>query len=346
VQTDHQTESVAELQGARVKAGEGWALRVVFLALLVCISAAAFMTPLRRLVALGRASEEYSYTLLIPVMALTLLFVERKKIFQQLGYSVRGGALIILAGLATAVAATVSLTSLSGGSRLALEMLGLVTVWIGCFVLCFGNKASRAAIFPLLFSLLLVPLPPPLMAKPIDWVRHGSADVTGFLFTVAGIPVVRRGMTFSLTRLTFQVATECSGIHSSIALFIAVLLAGYFCLKSAWKKALLVPLVFPIVSFTNGLRMFVIAMLSNYVDMSFFYGNLHHKGGTFFFALALALLALVARLLGGQLRIDGGASSKQLPKNLAETKLLRFPEDAFAPPLWTASKAQRRSRWE
>jgi exosortase len=279
-------------------------------------------------------------------MVLSLFVVERKKIFQQLSYSVRSGALIMLAGLATAGVAAVSLTGLGAGWRQALEMLGLVTVWTGCFVLCFGNKASRAAVFPLLFSLLLVPLPPPLMAKSMDCVRHGSADVTGFLFAVAGVPVIRRGMTFSLTRLTFEVATECSGIHSSIALFIAVLLASYFCLKPAWKKALLVPLVFPIVSFTNGLRMFVIAMLSNYVDMSLFYGNLHHKGGILFFALALALLALVTRLLGGQLRIDDGASSAQLPTKLAETKLLRFPEDGFAPPLWSASKAQRRSRWE
>ncbi len=346
MQTGHQTESVVELAVEMMRTGEGGVLRVLFLAALLCLTAAAFMTPLRRLVALGLASEEYSYTLLIPIMVLTLFFVERKKIFQQIGYAVRGGALILLTGLAAAEVAAFFPPSPGAGWRLALEILGLATVWIGCFVFCFGTRASRAAVFPLLFSLLLVPLPYAVMAKPIDLIRHGSADVTGFLFALAGVPVVRRAMTFSLTKLTFQVATECSGIHSSVALFIAALLAGYFCLKATWKKALLVPLVFPIVSFTNGLRMFVIAVLSNYVNMSFFYGELHHKGGSFFFALALVLLALVIKLLGGFLPFDTGGLPTQLPKKRSENKPSRFPKDSFAPALSSAPKAQRRSGWE
>jgi exosortase/archaeosortase family protein len=70
-----------------------------------------------------------------------------------------------------------------------------------------------------------------------------------------------------------------------------------------WKRLVLVLVVLPIVCCTNGLRMFVLAMLANYVDPAFFYGNLHHHGGIFFFALALLLLALVTRELGGRLAV-------------------------------------------
>ena len=281
--------------------------RTALFALLMAASVVALRAPLRNLLSLCLSSEEHSYILLIPVLVAGLFYLEKKIIFWRIHYSLGAGALVILTGVSVAAAATVLLDYFSANSRLSLEILGVVTIWIGSFVLCYGTRASRAGLFPLLFSLLLMPLPEIAMAKPIALIQHGSANVTGFLFSLSGVPVFRDGLTFSLPGLTFVVATECSGIHSSIALFIASILVGHFCLDSGWKRALLVLLVIPIVSFTNGLRMFAIATLAAYVDMRFFYGNLHHKGGSLFFALALVILAVVTKLLRGRWRFKSAA---------------------------------------
>ncbi len=246
-------------------------------------------------------SEEYSYILLIPVMVVSLFIVERKKVFDRLDYSLRAGSLVILAGICVGGSGTLLPSQAGANVRLSIEILGLAMVWIGAFVLCYGAPAARAGMFALLCSLLVVPLPRAIMLAPLDLVRRGSADVTGLLFTITGVPFLRSGMMFVLARISFMVTPECSGIHSTVALLIAALLAGRFCLKAAWQKALLVPFVIPIVSFTNGLRMFIMATLSNYVSVSFFQGNLHRKGGSLFFALALVILAVVVELLGGRL---------------------------------------------
>jgi exosortase len=284
------------------------AARNTLFALLMAASAVAFWSPLRNLVTLCMGSEEYSYILLIPVMVLGLFYLEQRIIFKHLHYSVGAGTLVIVAGLSVAGAGAVLSSQFSANSRLSLEMLGLVIIWIGSFVLCYGMGAARAGLFALLFSLLLVPLPEIMMAKPIELIQHASADVTGLLFLLGGVPVFRDGLTFSLPRLSFVVATECSGIHSSIALFIASILVGHFYFKPGWKRPLLVLLVFPIISFTNGFRMFALATLAVYVDMSFFHGNLHHRGGSLFFALALVILAGVTKLLRGRWRLRSAAS--------------------------------------
>jgi exosortase len=251
------------------------------------------------------------------VFALGLFYLEKKIIVRHVHYSPGAGTLVILTGALVAGAGATLSARLSANSWLSVEILGLVTIWIGSFVLCYGTTASRTGLFPLLFSLLLVPLPEIAMAKPIVLIQHGSANVTGFLFSLSGVPVFRDGLTFSLPGLTFVVATECSGIHSSIALFIASILVGHFYLDTRWKRALLVLLVIPIVSFTNGLRMFAIATLAAYVDMRFFYGNLHHRGGSLFFTLALVILAGVTKLLRGRWRLSGAiAHAKAAPVQL------------------------------
>jgi exosortase len=102
---------------------------------------------------------------------------------------------------------------------------------------------------------------------------------------------------FSLPGISIEVAKECSGIHSTLALFIVSLLAGHLFLSSGWKKFVLVLFALPIVCVTNGLRIAVLTLLAVYVDSSFMYGSLHRGGGIGFFLLALLFLSAILHLL-------------------------------------------------
>ncbi|MGH9469624.1 MAG: exosortase/archaeosortase family protein [Terriglobia bacterium] len=293
--TDHQLEVAIQPEVSPLRAVV--TRRNLIFAAIVGVSLVAFLDPVRRLIALSQTSDEYSYLALIPVIVAGLFYIKRRSVFLEVHYSLRAGIPLIASGAAAGCAGMLLTGGLTPDVSLFFETLGLVLACIGAFVLCYGTAAARRGLFPVLFSLLVVPIPEVLMAKPIALVQHGSADVTAFLFTLTGLPVFRNGLTFSLPRLTFVVATECSGIHSTTALFIASLLAGHFCCKAAWQKGLLVALVLPIICFTNGLRMFILAVLAVYVDRAFFFGNLHKKGGIFFFALALVILAVIIKLL-------------------------------------------------
>lgn len=263
----------------------------VFLAI---ASLLAFHTALTTLVhhALwgGDEYDQYSYTLAIPFIALALLISERKKIFAQVQYCYATGLMALSAGMLLRWLAGRFLPQLGAEYSLSLELLALVTVWLGGFVFSYGPRAFRAGAFPLLFLLLTVPIPTALLEMPIAVVRHGSTEVCTLIFTMLRVHFQRNGFVFHLTHTDFIVATECSGIHSSLAILIMSLLAGHVVLSSAWKKLALVMVALPIVCITNGLRIAGLTLLAEYVDPSILQSRLHRQGGMVFFALALLLL--------------------------------------------------------
>ena len=180
---------------------------------------------------------------------------------------------------------------------LSAETVSLVLIWVGAFTFFYGATTLRAAAFPMAFLLLMVPIPESILGRVINLLQSGSTDIAYFLFRTAGVPVLRQGFLLTVPGVTIEVAKECSGIRSSMALFITCLLAAHLFLRTGWRKLLFVLLAFPVALIKNGVRIVTLTLLSVYVDPSFLTGNLHHKGGIVFFLLALLILAPVLMLL-------------------------------------------------
>ena len=101
-------------------------------------------------------------------------------------------------------------------------------------------------------------------------------------------------MTFQLPGIAIEVAKECSGIRSSLALFITSLLAGHMFLKTTWRKVVLVLVIIPLTIFKNAVRITTLSLLAVYVDKSWLTDSwLHKGGGIVFFVLALVFFAPV-----------------------------------------------------
>lgn len=269
--------------------------------LLVIASLLLFHVPLRALLHYSlwgdNQYDKYSYTMAIPFICLTLVFFERRRIFTSVQYGLRSGIILLLAAGSWDWFARRSLPQLGADNALSMQIMALVVFWLAGFVVCYGTRAFRAGAFPLLCLFLTVPLPDWLLDKPVTAVQYGSTEVCSLIFTLAGVPVLRNGLVFSLANTTIEVAKECSGIHSTLAIFIISLVAGHLFLSRLWQKLVLILLAFPIVCATNGLRIAGLTLLAEYVDPSFLYGNLHREGGMGFFMLALLCLFGILQLL-------------------------------------------------
>jgi exosortase len=241
--------------------------------------------------------DKYSHTLLIPFISIVLVFLERKRIFAIVQYGFGFGGVLLLAGLLVNGAAVWGLIPLGAENALSVRVLGLVLFWTAAFILCYGIRAYRAGAFPLLFLLLAVPMPNALIEFPLSVVRHGSSEMCSLKFNLADVPFLRNGFVFVLPTISIEVAKECSGIHSTLALLIVSLVAGHLFLAPLWKKILLLLFALPIVCITNGLRIAGLTLLSVYVDPRFMHGSLHRDGGIGFCALALLLLFAALRIL-------------------------------------------------
>jgi exosortase len=135
-----------------------------------------------------------------------------------------------------------------------------------------------------------------MLSKIICALQRGSTDAAAVSLRAFGVPFFREGLVFQPPGIAIKVAEECSGIRSSVALFITTLLAAQPTLRSNWRKFAVCALVIPVAMFKNGLRIATISVLSVYVSRDFLYGRLHHSGGFVFFTLGLLVLLGVLRL--------------------------------------------------
>jgi exosortase len=250
---------------------------------------------LRSLYDYSRQDMSASHLVLIPFVSLAIAYQFRRTIFASVCHSARLGGGTGLVGAILGLAAML----LPGGDvlRLSLAVTSLIVMWIGGFLFLYGAPAARAALFPLAFLAFTIPIPPVLLDGVVGILKSGSAEVVDGLFTLTRTPHLREGFVFELPSVIIEIADECSGIRSTIALLLTTLLVGYLYLDRSWSRTLLVLMVIPVTILKNGIRIVALSLLSIHVDPGFLTGQLHHEGGIVFFLMALMMLVPVLVVL-------------------------------------------------
>ena len=262
----------------------------------VAVSSLLFARPLVALVRLSLTNDDASHLILIPFLTAGLVFVERRTIFNNLSFSAGGGIFLFLSVIIV-LSVRLAGDKVAPDLRLTGNVLAVLLLWIAGFAFSFGKAAVKSAYFPLLFLFLTVPLPNFLLERVISLLQAGSAEITEVLFNLTGVPVLREGLVFHLARVNIEVARECSGIRSTIALFILALPVVHYGLHSLWRKLFFLACAFFMMILKNGIRIATLTLLAMYVDPGFLTGKLHHQGGIVFFLLGLLLLLPVLLLL-------------------------------------------------
>jgi exosortase len=265
--------------------------KYLFFIVFVFLGVFIFIEPLRQLTTLSFDNELYSHFLLVPVVSIYFLLVDRKRIFEFVFPSPGIGAVLAITGLLCYGVALQGKVSLNTNDFLSLCLVGFVTWIIGCFLGAFGKFAFQKGLFSLLFLVFMIPIPSFLLDPTIRFLQVWSAHATHLVFMLSGIPFLRDGMVFEVPGLAIEVAEQCSGIRSSLALLITSVIAGYMFLNSKKRRALLIIAVIPITVIKNAIRITTLTLLSVYVDMAWMTNSwLHSGGGIVFFAFVLVFL--------------------------------------------------------
>lgn len=262
--------------------------------------------PLQAFVSYSLTNDNASHVLLIPVISAWVLFLERHRIFKTLGSDVGMASAALAAGVALALVALSVGSHWTALNQLSVYILALILIWTAGFAFLFGRQALGNARFPFAFLLLAIPLPDFILDRLIYVLQRGSTEVAAVLFDWSGVPVLRDGFVFHLARVNIEVARECSGIRSSLALLILAILVAHFYLDTFWKQAILVIAGLFVMILKNGVRIVTLTLLASYVNPGFLYGRLHRQGGVVFFLLGLLLLVPLLLLLE--------RSERRLPK--------------------------------
>jgi exosortase C (VPDSG-CTERM-specific) len=251
-----------------------------------------FAQPLARLLGLALQNDLHSYIPLVPVVSGYLLYT-RPRTAVRFRSSV-GAAILLAAAAVGAMAAANQLAgSLSVNDDLGLRVLGYVCFLMAGGFLFLGAPWMASAAFPVAFLIVMVPLPD----VAVDWLERAlvaaSADTAALFFSWTGTPLLREGTTLTLPGIVLEVARECSGIRSTVVLFITSVLAAHLFLAGTWRRAVVIAFVAPLAIVRNGFRILVIGWLCVHVGPHMSESFIHRHGGPIFFVLSLVPLLVL-----------------------------------------------------
>ncbi len=287
---------------------------VACLALLV-----VFSWPLWQLARFALHSELYSHTLLMPLVSVVLIWFERDRWRAASGAPVnKAWAAALLAGGAALLGWYLALKFSPGAAarqnEIALSMYALALLVGGGACWCWPKPMVTALAFPLALLVFLAPFPVGVEEALESFLQHNSARVAHVLFQLAGMPVFRDETYFRLPGFSLEVAPECSGIHSTLALFITSLVAGRLLLHSPWKRVALAVAVVPLALVRNGFCVVVIGELCVRIGPHMIDSYIHRHGGPVFFVLSLVPFSLLLYFL---LKFDRRSARPAAPQSSA-----------------------------
>ncbi len=228
----------------------------------------------------------YSHVILIPCVSAYFLFLRKDSLAAGGGGVGWLAVFPLLAGGASLYYRLAGQPSTTENAMAAVAFTYVAGIWAVAALTLGGQNLKRLA-FPLLFLVFLIPFPTRVEAGIETVLQYGSAECAYWMYWIANTTLFREGLVFHLPGISLQVAPECSGIRSSLVLFITSIVGGQLFLKRNVSRVALAVFVFPLALLRNGFRVFVLGELCVHVGPHMINSAIHHQGGPIFFLLSL-----------------------------------------------------------
>jgi exosortase C (VPDSG-CTERM-specific) len=252
-----------------------------------------FALPLVNWVRFALYSGLFSYVLIVPFISGYLIWIRGKNVVSGVRSARLPAALIAAIGLGFLAAGIAG----SAENTLTYQMIAYCCLlWGGGFAFL-GIHTMRALAFPALFLIFMAPIPPLIVNLLEAALQRASAEVAYRFISWSGISILRSGFDFHMPHISLSIAPQCSGIRSSLVLFITSLVAGHLFCRKAWARWILALFVIPLGIARNAFRILVLAYLCVRVDPSYISSPIHRQGGPLFFVLSLIPFGFVLYLL-------------------------------------------------
>jgi exosortase len=232
----------------------------------------------------------YSYGVLIPPIAIGLLYLQKDRLRAARPAPDPVGFFWIALG--------VLMEWVGWFLRVRfLMMLSLTPVVAGCILALHGRELWRAARFPVLVLLLAAPVPMPIINPPDVWIQHLSAIGSAGIMQTLGFPLIRQGNTIQIPGMTLDVAEACSGFKKLLAFFCFAVLYGWFFALPRRRWLLLTLLALPVALTANVVRIAGLIFIGTEFGEHAF--HIAHEYADFFvIALSCVLFLTVGKYMG------------------------------------------------
>ncbi len=235
----------------------------------------------------------YSHGVLVPFLALYMVWMRREEIRQTpLNPSLWGLPLVAVAlGLRL-------LGHLTQSSTIA--SLSFLLLLYGAVAMLAGWKHVRLVWFPILFLGFMMPLPATIFDEISQPAQEWSTIIANGLLKTIGYETRRIGNIILIPGgFDLDVGVPCSGFKMLVSMATFAFFFAYYIGVSLWRQALLVILALPLALVINGLRIALIGIVGTKYGEQAGY-TFHDWSGYLVLVVAFAVLFQLGRWLGWQ----------------------------------------------
>jgi exosortase len=226
----------------------------------------------------------------VPLFSALVAWIERDRLRAAAASGHPAGLVLVAAGVAA-----LGLGHLAGS--LLLQGFSLVAAVAGVVAWRFGWACLRAAAFPVVFLVLMVPLPRAVVEVVTLELQLFAAGFAAGALRLLGIPVYQTGIVIELPALTLKVAEVCNGLRFLLALLVLTVAFAQVTQRTLGRKIVLTAAAIPIAILANATRVAVIGLAVQLVGPQAASGAIHHAIGKVVWVLTLVPLVVFGILL-------------------------------------------------
>ncbi|HEY2827121.1 MAG TPA: exosortase/archaeosortase family protein [Pirellulales bacterium] len=239
-------------------------------------------------------SAQYSHGFLIPIFTAALIAMRREP-FEPVPTSARWwGVGIMVVGLALRLFASYHHLGTP-------DMLSIIPVLMGVFVVAGGWPALRWAGAPLAFLVFMLPLPTAAERGLLNPLQHVATTMSTYTLQTMGLDAFNEGNRILIgeTNFPLNVEEQCSGLRMA-TIFLALAVAMSMLIERPWwHKAVIMLSAIPIALLVNVIRIVITALLFMVLgqESEFAKTFFHDLAGWFMIPMALGLMYLEIQIL-------------------------------------------------
>lgn len=249
-------------------------------------------------------TEEHAHGAIVLVLVAWLFWYKRETIFNATykPHPMAGWPLFLFGLLLYVVGRALNISIFEIGSQ--------IPVLVGALLVLAGWPTVRAAWFPLLYIIFMIPLPGVLVDALTVPLKEWISIITTNTLYAFGYPIARNGVMLTVGQYELLVADACSGLHSMFSLSALGILFMYLTARvSRLHNAIMLLSILPIAFAANIVRVIVLVLITYHFGDEAGQGFLHGAASIVLLLLSLGFLLMLDVVLVWLIRPRAGPQS-------------------------------------